>query len=85
MNKNDYYSYVVLENQKINSIFLTSRAEPVATWYFSPTSVGPKVTMQRGVVWPKDSLLLGGRGRESQEREREGQVLKYPSVRLGMI
>jgi hypothetical protein len=30
--------------------------------------------------------LLGGRGREPREREKqEGQGLKYPSVRLGMI
>jgi hypothetical protein len=39
------------------------------------------------VNWPRDSLLPGGRGREPREREkeREGQGLKYPSVRLGMI
>jgi hypothetical protein len=44
------------------------------------------------VIWPKDYLLLGGRGREQKaerdrerEREREGQGLKYSSVRLGMI
>jgi hypothetical protein len=27
-------------------------------------NVGPKVTMWRGVIWPSDSLLLGGRERE---------------------
>jgi hypothetical protein len=39
------------------------------------------------VIWPRDSLLPGGRGRElrEREREREGQGLKYPSVRLSMI
>jgi hypothetical protein len=32
----------------------------------------PKVTTWRGVIWPRDSLLLGGRGREQREpRERE--------------
>jgi hypothetical protein len=37
-------------------------------------NVGPKMTMWRGVIWPRDSLLLGGRGRgprEPRERERE--------------
>jgi hypothetical protein len=24
--------------------------------------------MRRGVIWPRDSLLLGGRGKEPQER-----------------
>jgi hypothetical protein len=33
--------------------------------------VGPKVTTRRGVIWPRDSLLLRGRGRELRERERE--------------
>jgi hypothetical protein len=28
------------------------------------------VTMRRGVIWPRDSLLPGGRGREPRERER---------------
>jgi hypothetical protein len=53
----------------------------------TPLSVGLKVTMQRGVIWPRDSLLPGVRGSEprEREREREGQGLKYPSVRLGMI
>jgi hypothetical protein len=32
------------------------------------TSVGPKVTMRRGVIWPRDSLLPGGRGREERGR-----------------
>jgi hypothetical protein len=41
-------------------------------------NVGPKVTTWRGVIWLRDSLLPGGRG-------REGQGLKYPSVGLGMI
>jgi hypothetical protein len=32
----------------------------------------PKVTTWRGVIWPRDSLLSGGRGREQREpRERE--------------
>jgi hypothetical protein len=48
-------------------------------------SVGPKVTTRRGVIWPRDSVLPGGRGREPGEPAREGQGLKYPSVRLGMI
>jgi hypothetical protein len=46
------------------------------------------MTTWRGVIWSRDSLLLGERGREQREpreREREGQVLKYPSVRLSMI
>jgi hypothetical protein len=33
----------------------------------------------------KRFFIAGGRGRELREREREGQVLKYPSVRLSMI
>jgi hypothetical protein len=48
-------------------------------------NVGPKITMWRGVIWPRDSLLPGGRGREprelrerERESERKGQVLKYP-------
>jgi hypothetical protein len=44
--------------------------------------VGSKVTTQRGVIWPRDSLLLGRRGREPREREREGAGA---SVRLNMI
>jgi hypothetical protein len=39
-------------------------------------NVGPKMTMWRGVIWPRDSLLLGGRGREPREpreRVREGE------------
>jgi hypothetical protein len=48
-------------------------------------TVGPKVTTQRGVIWLRDSLLPGGRGGEPRERDGEGQVLKYSSVRLGMI
>jgi hypothetical protein len=36
------------------------------------TGVGPKVTTWRGVIWPRDSLLLGGRGREPRKRGREG-------------
>jgi hypothetical protein len=39
---------------------------------------GPKMTTWRGVIWPRDSLMPGGRG-------KEGQGLKYPSVRLSMI
>jgi hypothetical protein len=32
----------------------------------------PKVTTWRGVIWPKDSLLPGRRGREQRaKRERE--------------
>jgi hypothetical protein len=41
--------------------------------------------MWRGVIWPRDSLLPGGRRREPKEKEKEGQGLKYPSVRLNMI
>jgi hypothetical protein len=39
------------------------------------------------VIWPRDSLLPGGRGREQRAKreKQEGQGLKYPSVRLGMI
>jgi hypothetical protein len=55
-------------------------------------NVGPKVTTRRGVIWPRDSLLLGGRGREprerakgERERERERERFKYPSVGLSMI
>jgi hypothetical protein len=50
-------------------------------------NVGPKMTTWRVVIWPRDSLLLGGRERErAQEREKqEGQGLKYPSVGLSMI
>jgi hypothetical protein len=47
-----------------------------------------KMTTWRGVIWPRGSLLPGGRGREQREpREggREGQGLKYPSVGLSMI
>jgi hypothetical protein len=29
------------------------------------------MTMWRGVIWPRDSLLPGGRGRELRERESE--------------
>jgi hypothetical protein len=45
------------------------------------------MTTWRGVIWPRDSLLLGGRGKSREPRERgiEGQGLKYASVRLGMI
>jgi hypothetical protein len=53
------------------------------------TVVGPKVTTWRGMIWLRDSLWQGGRGREPREprerKEREGQGLKYPSVRPGMI
>jgi hypothetical protein len=44
-------------------------------------NVGPKVATWRGVIWPRDSLLLGGRRREP----RGGQGLKYPAMRLSMI
>jgi hypothetical protein len=37
-------------------------------------NVGPKVTMQRGVIWPRDSLLPGGRGREPRERKRRASA-----------
>jgi hypothetical protein len=40
-------------------------------------NVGPKVTTQRGVIWPRDSLLLGGRGRAKRERKR-GRCLNTP-------
>jgi hypothetical protein len=33
----------------------------------------------------KRFFIAGGRGGEPREGEREGQVLKYSSVRLGMI
>jgi hypothetical protein len=39
------------------------------------------MTTWRGVIWPRDSFLPDGR----EPREREGQGLKYPSVRLGMF
>jgi hypothetical protein len=45
-------------------------------------------TTWRGVIWPRDFLLPGGRVREQREpRERGGeeQGLKYPSVGLSMI
>jgi hypothetical protein len=45
------------------------------------------MTTWREVIWPRDALLLGGRGREQRaKRKREkGQGLKYLSVRLSMI
>jgi hypothetical protein len=44
------------------------------------------MTTWRGVIWPRDSLLPGGRGREQRAKKgREGQGLKYPSVGLSMI
>jgi hypothetical protein len=57
-------------------------AEGRVTWNI--ITVGPKVTTQRGVIWPRDSLLPGGRGREPREAERR-QEFKYPSLRLSMI
>jgi hypothetical protein len=44
-------------------------------------NVGPKVTTWRGVTWPRDSLLPGGRGREPRERRersRKGRGLNTP-------
>jgi hypothetical protein len=63
----------------------TSGEPPSESWHQNVGNVGPKMTMWRGVTWPRDSLLLGGRGREPRERGREGQGLKYPPVRLSMI
>jgi hypothetical protein len=40
-------------------------------WLVPVGNVGPKMTTWRGVIWPRDSLLPGGRGRELRERARE--------------
>jgi hypothetical protein len=55
-------------------------------------NIGPKSDHVERSDLARDSILLGGRGREpreqrerEREREREGQGLKYPSVRLSMI
>jgi hypothetical protein len=39
------------------------------SWHQNVNKCRPKVG--RGVIWPRDSLLPGGRGREPRERERE--------------
>jgi hypothetical protein len=36
-------------------------------------NIGPKMTMWRGVIWPRDSLFPGGRGRQQREPRERGE------------
>jgi hypothetical protein len=53
-----YNFYLALHTFKVQSLMLEMWAPKVTTW--------------RGVIWPRESLLPGGRGSEPREpRERE--------------
>jgi hypothetical protein len=43
-----------------------SGESPSESWHQNVGNVGPKMTTWKGVIWPRDSLLPGGRGRERE-------------------